>query len=399
MLRTTHLSPGGTSAAAGKKVVITLDEGEPDGDESDANSSDDRDDEEDDDGSAGGSEGNPSDKDDDDEDYSGDGSGSEDLVHNEDENLGSDGGNDGDGGDEGRGSGGGDDGDFGGDVMPPVIDEDEEDANIPGLVPRRRVLTEGILSVPDINLLAPEADIPPPSSQEAAHDTAVALTNLTTAEVFADLQDDSLVSLGLSQTGYAVGHVGDGTSLQASESVSQQQAEASTSREHAAVDDDAEVQVVDPPVANEVEEPSNEDFFGYYGFTPESTSFLSFVRDLFPYTFFKVRGLYSRTMGRMQLECLYTFLWSIKGLRELEAAKIMRENEKLRMDCEGAKVALEKARVALAEAQSAMTAAEAAVEERRLAYERLAEEARLGDRLVDAPLRDTDPFLRNIFGA
>ncbi|KAG5532032.1 hypothetical protein RHGRI_026601 [Rhododendron griersonianum] len=453
LLRTTHLSPGGTSAAAGKKVVIIPDEGEPDGDESDANGSDDRDDEEDDDGSAGGSEGNPSDEDDD-EDYSGDGNGDEDLVHNEDENMGSDGGNDGDG-DEGRGGGGGNDGNFGGDVMPPVIDEDEEDANIPGLVPRRRVLTEGILSVPDINQLALEADIPPPSSQEAvrtalhlldkrinipptgdltshfqAHDTAVALTNLTTAEVFADLQDDSLVSLGLSQTGYAVGHVGDGTSLQASESISQQQAEASTSREHAVVDEDAEVQVVDPPVVNEVEELSHEDFFGYYDFTPESISFFSFVRDLFPYTFFKVRGLYSRTMGRMQLECLYTFLWSIKGLKvceldpkqieevgltvqnfdklgfdiwwvykELEAAKIMRENEQLRMDCEGARVALEKARVAIAEAQSAVTAAEAAVEERRLAYERLAEEARLGDRLVDAPLRDTDPFLRNIFGA
>ncbi|KAG5552148.1 hypothetical protein RHGRI_010300 [Rhododendron griersonianum] len=345
LLRTTHLSLGGTSAAAGKKVVITLDEGEPDGDESDANSSDDRNDEEEDDSSAGGSEGNQSD--DDDEDYSGDGNDDEDLVHNEDENLGSD---DGDGGDEGRGGGGGDDGDFGGDVMPPVIDEDEEDANIPGLVHRRRVLTEGILSVPDINQLAPEADIPPPSSQEAAHDMAVALMNLTTPEVFADLQDDSL-------------------------------AEASTSREHAAVEEDAEVQVVDPPVVNEVEEPSNEDFFRYYGFTPESISFLSFVRDLFPYTFFKVRGLYSRTMGRMQLECLYTFLWNIKGLKvcelgpqqieevgltvqnfdklgfdiwwvykELEAAKIMCENEKLRNDCEGAKVALEKARVALAEA-------------------------------------------------
>ncbi|KAG5563729.1 hypothetical protein RHGRI_000060 [Rhododendron griersonianum] len=453
-LRTTHLSPGGTSAAAGKKVVIVLEEGEPDGDESDANGSDDRDDEEDDGSSAGGSEGNQSDEDDDDGDYSGDGNGDEDLVHNEGEDLGSGGDND-DDGDEGRGGSGGDDGNLSGDVMPPVIDEDEEDANIPDLVPRRRVLTEGILSVPDINQLAPEADIPPPSSQEAvktalhlldkrinipptgdltshfqAHDAAVALTNLTTAEVFADLQDDSLVSLGLSQTGHAVGHVGDGTSLQASESVSQQQAEASTSREHAAVEEDAEVQVVDPPAVNEVEELSNEDFFGYYGFTPESTSFLSFVRDLFPYTFFKVRGLYSRTMGRMQLECLYTFLWNIKdtkvydlgpyqieeiGLtvqnfdklgfdiwwvyKELEAAKIMRENEKLRMDCEGAKVALEKARVALAEAQSAVTAAEAAVEERRLVYERLAEEARLGDRLVDAPLRDTDPFLRNIFGA
>ncbi|KAG5524136.1 hypothetical protein RHGRI_030958 [Rhododendron griersonianum] len=96
LLRTTHLSPGGTSAAAGKKVVVTLDEGELDGDESDANSSDDRDDEEDDVSSAGGSEGNQSD-DDDDEDHSGDGNGGEDLVHNEDENLGSDGGNDDDG--------------------------------------------------------------------------------------------------------------------------------------------------------------------------------------------------------------------------------------------------------------------------------------------------------------
>ncbi|KAG5553173.1 hypothetical protein RHGRI_011143 [Rhododendron griersonianum] len=61
-------------ASAGKKVVVTLDEGELDGDESDANSNDDRDDEEDDDSSAGDSEGNPSDDDDDDdEDYSGDG--------------------------------------------------------------------------------------------------------------------------------------------------------------------------------------------------------------------------------------------------------------------------------------------------------------------------------------
>ncbi|KAG5524670.1 hypothetical protein RHGRI_031371 [Rhododendron griersonianum] len=456
LLRTTHLSPGGTSAATGKKVVITLDEGEPDGDESDANSSDDRDDEEDDDGSAGGSEGNPSDKDDDDEDYSGDGSGGEDLVHNEDENLGSDGGNDGDGGDEGRGGGGGDDGDFGGDVMPPVIDEDEEDANISGLVPRRRVLTEGILSVPDINLLAPEADIPPPSSQEPVETALHLLDKRINVPPTGDLTSHFTLPGARRSSGthelrssrtcrmtplYPLGFRRRGTPLGtwvtvllcklASLSRSNRlKPVLAASREHAAVDDDAEVQVVDPPVANEVEEPSNEDFFGYYGFTPESTSFLSFVRDLFPYTFFKVRGLYSRTMGRMQLECLYTFLWSIKGLRvcdlgpqqieevgltvqnfdklgfdiwwvykELEAAKIMHENEKLRMDCEGAKVALEKARVALAEAQSATTAAEAAVEERRLAYERLAEEARLGDRLVDAPLRDTDPFLRNIFGA
>ncbi|KAG5524669.1 hypothetical protein RHGRI_031370 [Rhododendron griersonianum] len=324
-----------------------------------------------------------------------------------------------------------------------------------GLVPRRRVLTEGILSVPDINQLAPEAVIQQPSSQEAvetalnlfdkrinvpptgdltthfqAHDAAVALANLTSAEVFADLQDDSFISLGTLQTGYVVGDVGEGSSLLASEAASQQQVEASTSREHAAADDDAEVQVVDPPVINEVEELSNEAFFGYYGFIPEAISFLSFVRDLFPYTFFKVRGLYSRTMGRMQLECLFIFLRSIKGMKvcdlgphqieeigltvqnfdklgfdiwwvykELEAAMVMRENGRLRMDCEGAKAALEESRVALVEEQSAVAAAEAAVEERRLAYERLAEEARLGDRLVDVPLRDTDPFLKKIFGA
>ncbi|KAG5540962.1 hypothetical protein RHGRI_021000 [Rhododendron griersonianum] len=135
-------------------------------------------------------------------------------------------------------------------------------------------------------------------------------------------------------------------------------------------------------------------------------------------------------MGRMQLECLYTFLRSIKGMRvcdlgpyqieeirlivqnfdklgfdiwwvykELEAAKVMRENEQLQMDCEGAKAALKEARVALAEAQNAVAAAEATVEEHRLVYERLAEEACLGDRLVDVPLRDTDPFLKNIFAA
>ncbi|KAE9444973.1 hypothetical protein C3L33_23129, partial [Rhododendron williamsianum] len=86
LLRTTQPSPGGTSAAAGKKVVIALDEGEPDGDDSDANGSDD---EEDDDGSAGGSEGNQSDEDGDDENYSGDDDGGE-----EDENLGNGGDND-----------------------------------------------------------------------------------------------------------------------------------------------------------------------------------------------------------------------------------------------------------------------------------------------------------------
>ncbi|KAG5524668.1 hypothetical protein RHGRI_031369 [Rhododendron griersonianum] len=111
LLRTTQPSPGGMSAAAGKKVVIALDEGEPDGDDSDANGSDGRDDEEDDDSSAGDSEGNQSDEDGDDENYSGDDDGGE-----EDENLGNGGDNDDGGGDEGRDGGGGDGGNFGGDV-------------------------------------------------------------------------------------------------------------------------------------------------------------------------------------------------------------------------------------------------------------------------------------------
>ncbi|KAE9445482.1 hypothetical protein C3L33_22621, partial [Rhododendron williamsianum] len=266
--------------------------------------------------------------------------------------------------------------------------------------------------------LAPEADIQQPSSQEAvetalnlldkrinvpptgdltthfqAHDAAAALANLTAAEVFADLQDDSFISLGISQTRYAVGDIGEGSSLLASESASQQQVEANTSRKHAAADDDAEVQMVDPPMINEVEELSNEAFFGYYGFILEATSFLSFVRDLFPYTFFKIEeiGLTVQNFDKLGFDIWWVY-------KELEAAKVMRENEQLRMDCEGAKAALEEARVALAEAQNAVAAAEAAVEERRLVYERLAEEARLGDRLVDVPLRDTDPFLKNIFG-
>ncbi|KAG5531709.1 hypothetical protein RHGRI_026361 [Rhododendron griersonianum] len=359
-----------------KRVVIALDEGEPDGDDSGAGGSDDRDGEEDDDSSAGGSEDDQSDEDGDDEDYSSDDDGGEDLGGDEDENLGNGGDNDDGDGDEGRDGGGGDVGNFGGDVTQPVVDEDEEDENVLSLVPRRRVLTEGILSVPDINQLAPEAAVQQPPSQEAvetalnlldkcvnippigdltthfqAHDAAVALANLTAAE---------------------------------------KQVEASTSREHAATDD-AEVQVVEPPVVNEMEELSNEAFFGYYGFTHEATSFLSFVRDLFPYTFFKIEEI---ELTIQNFDKLGFDIWWV--YRELEAAKVMPENEQLRRDCEGAKAALEEARVALTETQSAVAAA---VEGRRLVYERLAEEACLGDRLIDVPLCDTGPFLKKIFGA
>ncbi|KAG5540963.1 hypothetical protein RHGRI_021001 [Rhododendron griersonianum] len=277
--RTTQPSPGGTSVAAGKKVVVALDEGESDGDDSDAKGSDDHNGEESDDSGADGSEGDQSDEDSDNEDHSGDDDSGEDFGSDEDENLGNGGDNNDGDGDESRDGGGGDGGNFGGDGSQPVVDEDEKDENVSGLIPRWRVLTEGILSIPDINQLAPEADIQQPSSQEAvetalnlldkrinvpptgdltthfqAHDAAAALANLTAAEVFADLQDDSFISLGISQTGYAVGDIGEGSSLLASESASQQQVEANTSRKHAAADDDAEVQVVDPPMINEVEE-------------------------------------------------------------------------------------------------------------------------------------------------
>ncbi|KAG5524140.1 hypothetical protein RHGRI_030962 [Rhododendron griersonianum] len=95
-------------------------------------------------------------------------------------------------------------------------------------------------------------------------------------------------------------------------------------------------------------------------------------------------------MGRLLLHCLYTFLQGIKEIivgdlgvdwieeigltvqnfdklgfdlwwvyKELEAAKIMRENKQLWRHCEGAKVALKEARAALAKAQSAVVVAEA----------------------------------------
>ncbi|KAF7128112.1 hypothetical protein RHSIM_Rhsim11G0006800 [Rhododendron simsii] len=84
--------------------------------------------------------------------------------------------------------------------------------------------------------------------------------------------------------------------------------------------------------------------------------------------------------------------------KELDAAKIIRENEKLWRHCEGAKAALEEAQVALAKARDAVAVVEAVVEERRLVYECMEEEARLGDRLIDVPLCDADPFLKKVFG-
>ncbi|KAF7151917.1 hypothetical protein RHSIM_Rhsim02G0094500 [Rhododendron simsii] len=451
--RATQSSPGGTSVVAGKQVVVDLAEEESAGTDSDSEGGDGRNSEgvesSDIDGSGDGEDGNN-------ESRSGDDDGDENLgdaeegdsaeVENE-ENEGGD-------GDKGRNGGGGVGEDLAVDTVHPTIEEDEEDDEGAGLIPRRRVPTEGFLSVPDINQLAPEA-VPPPlvrpdamksafdlfhrrvnvppaydlAAHFQAHDAAVALTNLTSAEVFADLQDDTLISLETPQVGLAVGNFAEGSSSLAGGVILQQHTEASTSHGQEVVGDDSDVRVVEPPATEEEELLSNEAFFGQFRLTRDETSFLSFIRDRFPHTFFKVRGLYSLTMGRMQLQCLHHFLLSTKDIRvcdldlsqieeigqtvqdfdklgldiwwvykELDAAKIMCENDKLWRRCEGAKAALGEAQAALAKARDAVAAAEAVVEERRQAYERMAEEARLGDRRIDVPLCDADPFLKNIFG-
>ncbi|KAF7134869.1 hypothetical protein RHSIM_Rhsim08G0147800 [Rhododendron simsii] len=454
--RATQSSPGGTSVAAGKQVVVDLAEEESAGTDSDSEGGGGRNSEgvenSDADGSGDGEDGNN-------ESRSGGDDGDENLGDDEGgdsaegENEENEGGNDGDG-DEGRDGGEGDGENLGADTTHPVVEEDEEETEESSLIPRRRVPTEGFLSVPDINQLAPEA-VPPPlvrpdamksafdlfhkrvnvppaydlAAHFQAHDAAVALTNLTSAEVFADLQDDTLISLETPQVGLAAGNFAEGSSSLAGGVILQQHTEASTSHGQEVVGDDSDVRVVEPPATEEEEILSNEAFFGQFRLTRDETSFLSFIRDRFPHTFFKIRSLYSLTMGRMQLQCLHHFLMSIKEIRvcdldlsqieeigqtvqnfdklgldiwwvykELDAAKIMCENDKLWRRCEGAKAALGEAQAALAKARDAVAAAEAVVEERRQAYERMAEEARLGDRLIDVPLCDADPFLKNIFG-
>ncbi|KAG5564753.1 hypothetical protein RHGRI_000828 [Rhododendron griersonianum] len=415
--RAAQPNPGGTSAAAGKKVVVALDEGESDGDDSDTKGSDDRNGEEGDDSDADGGEGDQSDEDGDDEDHSGDDNSGEDLGDNEGgDDVGDDNddanGNDGDD-NEGRDGGGGDGGSLGVDIVHPMVKEDEEDDDASGLIPPRRIPTEGLLSVLNINQLAPEAAIPqlsrretvetaldlfdkrvnvPPTGDLAthfqAHDAAVALTNLTSTEVFADLQDNSFISLGTPQAGYTAGDVGGCSSLLARGSVLQQQVEASTSRGHVAADDNFEVQVVEPPVVNEVEELSNEAFFGYYGFTRESLKDIR-VCDLGLDRIEEI-GLTVQNFDKLGFDIWWVY-------KELNAAKIMRENDLRWRLCEGAKAALEEAHIALARAQDAVAAAEAVVEERRLVYERLAEEARLGDRLIDVPLCNTNLSEENLW--
>ncbi|KAF7113508.1 hypothetical protein RHSIM_RhsimUnG0116700 [Rhododendron simsii] len=419
--RITQPSPGDTSVAAGKKVAVDLAEGAYNGTDSGAEGGDGHNSKGVESSDADGSEGGRSDEDSDDEDPS-DG----------EEGNGAEGGNDRDGddndedgdGDEGRDGGGGDGEHLGVDTTHPEVEEDEEDDDESSLIPCRRVPTEGFLSIPDINQLAPEAATLQLPRREAvksafelfhrrvnvpladdlathfqAHDAAIVLTNLTSAEVFADLQDDSLISLGTPQVGYAAGSFGEGSSSIARGAMLQQHAEAGTSRGQEVIEDDSDVRVVEPPVTNEEEEVlSNEAFFGPFRLTRDETSFLSFIRDRFSYTFSKVRGLYSVTMGRMQLQCLHHFLLSIKDIRvcDLDLGQI-KEIEHTR-HCEGAKATLGEAQVALAKARDAVAVAEAVVEERRLVYERMAEEARLGDRLIDVPLCDTDPFLKKVFG-
>lgn len=116
-------------------------------------------------------------------------------------------------------------------------EEDEEDNDVPDLIHCRKASTEGFLTVPYINQLAPEAaiekqtprvvavvtstfdgciNVPPAGDLSAhfqAHDAVVALANLNSAEVFADIQNDSLISLGTPQTGYITGDFSWGSSL------------------------------------------------------------------------------------------------------------------------------------------------------------------------------------------
>ncbi|KAF7151002.1 hypothetical protein RHSIM_Rhsim02G0154000 [Rhododendron simsii] len=455
----TQSNPSNMSVAAGKKVVVNLAKGESDGTDNDSEGRNGRNSEGVEGRDADSSEGGQIDEDGDDEDHSGDGNGNEnpsDGVEGNgalDENDGDGDGNDGDS-DEGRDGGRGDGENLSIHTAHLAVEEDEEDDDESSLIPRRRIPTEGFLSIPDINQLAPEAVAPQLPRREAvqsafdpfhrrvnippigdlatyfkAHDAAVALINLTSAEVFADLLNDSLISLGTPRVGYVAGNFGERCSSIAGGAMLQQHAEAGTSHGQEAIEDDFDVRVVELPVSNEEEVISNEAFFGQFHLTHDETSFLCFVRDRFPYTFFKIRGLYSVTMGRMQLQYLHHFLLSIKDIRvcdlslgqieeightiqnfdklgldiwwvykELDVAKIMRENEKLWRHCEGAKAALEEAQVALARARDAVVVAEAVVEERRLVYEHMAEEAVLGDRLIDVPLCDTDPFLKKVFG-
>ncbi|KAF7119646.1 hypothetical protein RHSIM_Rhsim13G0080700 [Rhododendron simsii] len=192
------------------------------------------------------------------EDHSGDDDGGE--EHNGDDN---DGGgeddNDCDADNSGADGNEGNDGDSDNDRSLDVnkvqleVEEDKKDDDVPGLIPCHKTLTDGFLTVPDVNQLAPEAviqqqslrvtevavslfnrrnNVPPTddfSTHFQAYDIAMALANLNSAKVFADIQVNSLISLGTLEEGYAASDVGERSSLLAGGSVLRHQDEAGMS--------------------------------------------------------------------------------------------------------------------------------------------------------------------------
>lgn len=250
--RIAHSSPSGEPIAKDKKV-IDLDRGVFDGTGSDAKGNDDRGNEECEDSDVNISSEDHNDNDGDGEDHTGD----DNDGGGEDNNVG-------DGGDGGDGSS------PGVNMVQPEVGVDEvDDDDVPCLIPHRRTSTEGFLTILDINQFAPEVvtqqqsprvvevaanlfnrrvNVPPTddlATHFQAHDKAVALANLNSEEVFTDIQDDSLISLGTLQVGYVAGEVGEGSSLLAGGSISQHQAEAGTSHGRVSVEDDSEVRMVD----------------------------------------------------------------------------------------------------------------------------------------------------------
>ncbi|KAF7146474.1 hypothetical protein RHSIM_Rhsim04G0141600 [Rhododendron simsii] len=249
-------------------------------------------------------------------------------------------------------------------------------------------VTAAIVSTFDRRLNVQPAD--DHSAHFRAHNTVMELAGLNSVEVFTDIQNDSLLSLETPQAGYVAGDFGEGSSLMVRGSMLQQQAEAGTNHGQEAIEDDSEVRVVEPPVSNEEEVLSNEAFFGQFRLSRYETSFLSFH-------YLGLERIEEIGHTVQDFDKLGFDIWWV--YKELDAARIMRENEKLWRHCEGAKATLEEAHVAFVRAQDTMVTAEEVVEERRRAYERMVEEARLGERLIDVLLCDTDPFMKGVFGA
>ncbi|KAE9446280.1 hypothetical protein C3L33_21820, partial [Rhododendron williamsianum] len=319
--RVAQPSPSGKPVAKDKNV-IELDEGGSEGTGSDTEDSDDHGNDD-----HGSEEGEDNGVNIGSENRSGDDDGGKDGSDVPE--LGSDGENDNDNNADSDGDGGGD-GSLGAYMeVHPEAKEDEEDNDVPDLIHRRRVSTEGFLTTPDINQLAPEAaiqeqspwvvaavtstidgriNVPPADDLSAhfqAHDAVLALANLNSAEVFVDIQNESLISLVTRKR--ATGDFGKESSLLAG-------------------------------------------------------------------------GLFCNTRPRL-------------------AQAMGREWPRTTLRCGRAKAALEEARVTFAKAKSVVVAAKEVVEERRQTYERMAEEARLGERLIDMPPCDTDSFMKGIFGA